>query len=855
MTRVLPALLLCLALFAPTPAAAVAAAVFAPDGAGPLYPAAADGREHQRPQLTATRLRVGEAVKLDGRLDDPVWARAEAGFGFQQHDPQRFGEASVPTVFKVAYDDQAIYIAAACWEDDMDLVARRLSRRDSIESSDMLSIYLDPYHDRLTGYNFRVTADGVKVDAYMFDDGNRDTDWDAVWQAETTEDHRGWYAEVRIPLSALRFRPAPAMTWGLQVYRWLHGRGEDTGWATWDRDDSGFVSRWGTLVGLDDVASARTLEVLPYVAGGLTDEVDPGRDPLDRYLNFGADLKYNVSGALTAQATFQPDFGQVEADPALLNLSPFETRYQEKRPFFVEGARFFTHPSFNLFYSRRIGTGTEGSRIRAAGKLTGKLGGRTTVAALAAFTDVTSAGRVHNPLRSGDREAGYAVVRLARDLDDGNHSIGLMGTGVWRRRDLHVDPHDPRRHRDAFSGGVDWEFNLLDKAWGIDGSVVGTVVDPHPVVADPTLPHDPIHGTAGALNLRKQSGSFRGALQGSWESDRFDPNDLGFLTTNDKITSQAWVQYRYDADGDDTLFKSSYHYLEAYKGWFYAEQARQDDTGQDVWRHGRGHRQYTNFWYEGTSQTHGFREVRLTAYHSLPGTSKYLTRRFEGQPGPLMTTSPETSLDVNVQSDWRGDVVHGVGISGFRDEAGSRRLAGSYSLRWNVNRHLIARLSTSYRDHRIDAQWLVNRADAEVGLGGVAYVFGRLDQQILDTTLRASWLPSRDASFDLYVQPYLTTGRHTDPRYLARPDSRDLRPYELDASAHDFTYAALNLNLVYRWEYRPGSTIYVVWTHGRTSYDQRGDLAGFDTAMRPGLLFDQEPRNTVLVKMNYWFSI
>lgn len=857
-------------LAAPPPAAAddaghgaassPAAIHFAPDGTGPLHPDHADGRRHDRPQVNAERLRPGETITVDGRLDDPVWARAEAAFGFLQHEPQRRGEASVATVFKVAYDDHAIYVAVACWEDDMALVARRLSRRDTIESSDFVSIYFDPYHDRLTGYNFRVNADGVKVDLYVFDDGNRDPDWDAVWQAETSEDDRGWYLEVRIPLQALRFKPAASMTWGLQVFRWLHGRGEDTGWATWDRNESGFVSRWGTLTGLDGIASHRALEVLPYVAGGLTDEADPSRsrEPLTRYLNWGADLKYNLTGALTAQATFQPDFGHIEADPALLNLSPFEVRYQEKRPFFVEGSRFFAHPGFNLFYSRRVGTGHEGSRIRAAGKLTGKLDGRWTVAALGAFTDVTDPERVHNPLRRGERETGHGVVRLARDLNGGNHRIGVMGTGVWRRHSEHTGTSNARSHRDAYSGGIDWEFNLMDKAWGIDGSVVGTAIDPHPVAADPTLPRDPVYGTAGKLSLRKQSGSVRGALQGTWESDRFDPNDLGFLQANDEINTGAWVQYRYDANGEKTLLKTSYQYLQVQRSWFYGEQARAATDGNDVWRHGRGHPQSMQLFFDSYNQTHGFRDVRLSVQHSMAGFSKHATRRFEGRPGPLMATSTMTWAQVRLQSDWRRDVVHSLQSATARDDRDGRLWELIYSLRWNAGRHLILRLSSGYTDRNEDAQWLENRADDQFGIDGVAYIFGRRDQKTLDATLRASYLPGRDVSFELYLQPYMTTGRHADARYLARPASRDLRPYDLDAGAFDFTYAALNLNLVYRWEYRPGSTIYVVWSHGRSSHDRRSfhtDPDAFDTTLRPSLLFDQEPRNTVLVKMNYWFSL
>ncbi|HOX27107.1 MAG TPA: DUF5916 domain-containing protein [Candidatus Krumholzibacteria bacterium] len=843
------------------PAFAAFEQAFDPAGTGPLYPAIADGRVTPVPSLTACRLAPGETVVVDGRLDDAVWTRAEAGFGLVRHEPDRWGQVSVETVFKVAYDLDAIYFAAACWEDDMSRVARRLARRDNIQSSDFVSFYIDPYHDRLTGYNFRITADGVKADHYLYDDVERDTDWEAVWDAETWEDDRGWYVEVRVPFQAIRFRPAASMTWGLQFYRWLHGRGEDTGWATWDRNEQGFVSRWGTLTGIDGVTNPRRLEVLPYVAGGLVDEADPADEDesFSRYFNWGADFKYNLTSALTAQATVQPDFGQVEADPALLNLSPFETFYEEKRPFFVEGARFFTHPQFNLFYSRRIGTGDTGSRIRAAGKLTGKIGGQTTVAALGAFTDVAPANRAHNPFVRGGQETGYGVLRLARDLDRGNHRVGLMATGVWRRDTGRTDPVVANGHRDAYSGGIDWNFSFLDKAWGVAGSTVGTVLDPHPVRDDPTVAHDAVSGTAGNLVLSKTSGAWRAQASGSWESDRFDPNDLGYLSSNDEITTNVWVQHRYDAEGRDSLLKSSYPFLQVWRNWLYGDQRRLTaTTGDEVWAHGKGHRQDTGVYAEWYLQTHSYWNLTLALEHGFESTSKYLTRSFAGERGPLMTSKPYTGTFIYLQTDWRRDLVHEGEARYIVNEVGSQVWELEYGIQWNAGRHLITQLDLSYEDHDEDAQWLDNLADPDTGIDGVAYVFGRLRQQIVDATLRASWLFDRDRSLELYLQPYLTTGEYASPRYLARPDSRDLRPYVLDASQYDFDFAALNLNLVWRWEYRPGSTIFLVWTHGRTTYDERqfhGAVADFEGGLGPGRLFDQEPRNTVLVKVNYWFSI
>jgi hypothetical protein len=846
---------------------------FAPEGAPPLYAPEADGRLNDRPSLVACRLAPGEVIEVDGRLDDAVWARAHAAFGMRQAEPVRFAEVSVPTVFKVAYDDDALYLAAACWEDDMSNVARRLSRRDNIESSDFVSFYIDPYFDRLSGYNFRVTADGVKVDHYVYNDTSRDPDWNAVWEAETWEDAHGWYLEIRIPFRAIRFKPAPDMTWGMQFYRWLHYRGEDTGWVTWDREQSGFVSRWGTLTGITGVENPRTLEALPYVAAGLTDPADPTDDDeeWDRYFNWGADFKYNLTSALTAQATFQPDFGQVEADPAVLNLSPFETFFQEKRPFFVEGSRFFQHPDFNLFYSRRIGTGDVNSRIRAAGKVTGKAGGQTTVAALAAYTDIAPEGQAHNPTTSGTDETAFAVVRLRQDLDGGNHRLGVMGTGVWRQES---EPVTGFANRQAFSGGADWEFNFADKAYSIEGSAVGTVLDPYPTAGDDDTPTTSTltYGTAGQLELRKKSGVWRSRVAGRWESDRFNPNDIGFLSANDDMNVNANLQYRYDADGEDSLMKSSYPYVQFWKSWLYGDSAHTSRFSDDVvWSYQRGHRQSSGIYAEWYNQTHSYWNINPQFEHGFEGTSKYNTRGFEGRRGPLMTTPAYTMLEFYVSTDWRRDVQHSGEVEYRWNDAGSRLWEFDYGLRWNIGRHLITHFNIEYQDRLEDAQWVDNYGDTGVGIDGVAYVFGRLDQQTLDATIRASWLFTRDSSLELYLQPFLTTGTYSDPRYLATPDSRDLRAFEQfpvgdegedgyvrDISDYDFELGAVNVNLVWRWEYRPGSTVYLVWTHGRETYDERqfyGNPGDFTGSLNPSLLFDQEPRNTLLFKIDYWFSL
>ncbi|TMQ64558.1 MAG: hypothetical protein E6K77_03720 [Candidatus Eisenbacteria bacterium] len=410
---------------------------FLPGGDGAAFPSSADGRTTATPSVNAYHLADGDHIKLDGHLDDPAWDRAEAASGFKVWEPDRGTIPSEETVFKVVYDESAIYFGVACHEKDPSKVTARLSRRDRFSNSDIVSVYIDPYLDHTTGYNFKVNPLGVLLDGYMYNDGDRDDNWDAVWDAQTYRDQDGWYVEMRIPFSAIRYRTAESMTWGLEVYRYMHGRGEDTAWVTWDRAAKGFVSRWGQLTGIQGVPAPRQLEIVPYVVGRATDPSQVGNEKLDKFENMGADLKYGVTADLALNATVQPDFGQVEADPAVLNLSPFETFYEEKRPFFIEGSRLFQHPDFNLFYSRRIGTGDPNSRIRYAGKLTGKAAGNVTIATLVASSDVTGRGQAHNLLKNGGRLSRYFVTRLGKEFRRRLRSLlegpYLQHPGIGRR--------------------------------------------------------------------------------------------------------------------------------------------------------------------------------------------------------------------------------------------------------------------------------------------------------------------------------------------------------------------------------------------------------------------------------------
>jgi hypothetical protein len=831
----------------------------------------ANGRQTDAPSVRAHRLDGGDAIVVDGRLDEPAWRDAQAACGFSMWDPDRGEPPSEETVFKVAYDEEAIYFGIACFEADCSNIRTKLCRRDRISDSDVISLYLDTYHDHTTGYNFRVNTLGVQEDRYVFNDGNMDRDWDAVWEGGAHRDEDGWYAELRIPFSCVRFRPAEDMTWGCQLYRFLYSRGEDTSWVTWDRETRGFVSRFGEITGLSGVEAPRQLELMPYVVQRTTDPSVTGPEEMDHFQNVGLDVKYGVTADLTLNATIQPDFGQVEADPAVLNLSPFETYYEEKRPFFVEGNRFFSHPTFNAFHSRRIGTGDPNSRIRVAGKLTGKTPGGLSLAGLYALTDITEEGRAHQLFTAGEQESHYFVARLGQEFREGTHRVNVMQTAVLRSADR--DEHGNYASRDAFTTGVDFDLNFRDRDYNIQGTFVGSTVDPAPLESDPAVAHGPYYGTGGTLELRKLGGSVRGGIEGRWETDDLDLNDVGFLSAPDEIVAGGWLQWQHHPEADEGIFNAANVNVNVWRSWLYGSgEGRDPESGEPVWSYGRGHPRSFDASIGGWGQFRNYWSVWAGFGGDTEGTSKYETRYFDGERGPLMTTAQSFWYWWGFHSDYRKALNFSSEGNYSWNDRGGTGLWLEVEGGWNATEAMTYYLSVGYsRSHsdaahldawRIDedADW--NHPNPGGGIGGVSYLFAERDRRTVDATFRADILFSRDLSLQLYAQPYLTVGDYRNPRELVRPDSYDLAPAEdvpgfepEDVHKFDFRYSAVNINAVLRWEYAPASTFYLVWKQGREIGESRSDTPGFSTALDADALFDNEPENTFLAKVTYWFSL
>ncbi len=670
---------------------------FDPNGSGNDYPVSANGGQGEKPSLPAARVANG-SVMIDGFLDEASWGLAPTATGFTQYEPERGAAAAEQTTFKVAYDDDAIYFAVACLRSNNTPITSCLSRRDQITSSDMIRVYLSPYNDLTTGYHFRINPHGVKEDYYNYGDLYHDRSWDAVWDAETSQDENGWYAEIRIPFSSIRYSESESMTWGFNVFQYIHSLGQRTAWSNWSREQSGFMSRSGTITGINGIRPARQLEVLPYVVARLTDPADPNAsgyngEDWEEFGNFGADIKYGITSDLTLSATVQPDFGQVEADPSQLNLSPFETYYQEKRPFFVEGAQFFYHPDNTVFYSRRIGTGTQNSRIRAAAKLTGKVAGKISTAVLIAATDETGNGQAHNFLKGGDNKAYYGIARFGTQFNEDRHSVNIMGTAVLRDSDSFYYPT-----RNGYTAGDDLELNFKDRMYQVTGSGVFSIVDWKAWPPDGGLDPDAIYGHGTRFELEKRSGDWRWALTTRTQSDKLDINDLGYISNPDHYAAQAWITRLFNGDGEDDWYTSGELHYRTYKSWIYADRSVGDPSIPEatLWSYSAGHSLLNTHDLNGYIELQNRWGVYYGANYNPQSTDLYATRYTpdRSQRGPLMSTPDNYRGWLGFYTDGRRDFSFNLDYHHGEDDAGSKDQQFELGCNWVVSSKLTCEFST-----------------------------------------------------------------------------------------------------------------------------------------------------------------
>ena len=440
-----------------------------------------------------------------------------------------------------------------------------------------------------------------------------------------------------------------------------------------------------------------------------------------------------------------------------------------------------------------------------------------------------------------------------------------MGTAVKRDPASFAATDDPRLMRDGYSAGGDFTLHFADRMYRLHGSAVGTMVEPHAGSLDPgldggtTLRH---RRQAGGPQAGRRSGGPASAAL--FETNKLDPNDMGYLSAPDEKVLAGNILWVYNDDDGTSPFNSANINLDGHASWLYAGNAGTDIvSGDEAWRYGANHRQASGIHLSGEAQLDNRSQAEFFLGHAFDGTSRYETRRYDGAAGPLMTEPAWNAAALELSSDWRKPWSVTIEYEYDWGDNGTRVHGAEVSLRWNQSEHLLHSLSLGYAAERHDAQWMDNLANdgsqpGVTGIGGVDYLFGRLARDIWDMTLRSSILLDRDRSLQIYLQPFYTHGDFSDPRWLATPDSYDLRPYAVDAARYDFEFGAVNLNLVYRWEYRPGSTVYLVWTHAKQKYEDgfaQDNPADWDNGGDPGYPFRTEPENSILLKVSYWFSI
>ena len=805
---------------------------------------------------------VQGAISVDGRLDEADWQNASVASGFLQYEPNEGEAPSQQTEVRILYGASAVYVGAVLHDDAPDQIMKTLGRRDAFNQADWFIASIDSYFDRKTAYNFAVNAAGVQADGIIsgrsggFRGGGGfefDTSWDAVWDSSVRVTATGWIVEMRIPYSMLRFSEGAVQQWGVNFRRIIPRFSETDDWVLVPRAErgGGTVARYGTLDGLKNIQPRRNFQVTPYtVSKVLTEEGDPGKLRSERNVDFGGDLKVGLSSNVTLDATINPDFGQVDADPAELNLTAFETRFREKRPFFTEGVQIYNFSldrGGSLLYTRRIGGRAP---IIGASKLSGRTSKGLSFGVLGAST-----GDNFDPSRY------YGVARLKQQLGRLSSVGGILTA------------YQHNGERRSLVGGLDWDLRLKNNTFKFDGQTSFT----RRAVPGSDDPATTGFSFIGGFDKIQGNTSLYSGL--TVISDDFNPNDVGQLRRNNYVNLNAGLSHQINGGKPLGPFRRASMFVFTNQDFSYRD-------GLDL---GFGTFAWT------TWQTKGFQEIRLRVESDnlFGGYDIYETRGLGARTQPReyeLSVSYETDsrrafqLEPETELKFYGDGGHNYGL-GLRT-------------RWNVNSRLNLSVSAGYGGDAGVTAWASNEAFAPTDGGwaigedsgspdsetafrpfddggnldalfgnvdpyddeGRYYlpVFGERDTRTADLTLRGDVTFSPTLSIQFYGQVFTARGQYENFSVLEDRDT--LTPVDAYPKRHDFAFTSFQTNTVLRWEYQPGSTLYLVWTQSRRgsadfdAFDLTGRSA-FDQRSTDQLLdsFDPFPTNVFLIKLSYKF--
>lgn len=816
---------------------------------------------------SASAVRARTAPTIDGRDTDPVWRDAPVIDQFLEYEPSTGATPRFRTEVRVLYDDRYLYILGRMFDPAPDSIISLLSRRDVRTESEQLKLVIDSYHDRRTAYQFIVNPAGVKRDFYVYNDQIEDASWDAVWDVATSIDSLGWVAEFRIPFSQMRFADRDTHTFGLLMVRDVARTRQRISWPLYHRDRQGYVSQAGEISGIERIPAPRRVELVPYVVTkNLTRADGPGSWTHPQEQTVGADLKWGLTSNLTVNATLNPDFGQVEADPAVLNLSAFEQFFEERRPFFLEGAGIFNFRTScgdidtgcrGLFYSRRIGRSPQltrtyddpanatASRVLGAAKLSGRLANGLNIGVLTAMTgeERGSLGRTIEP------QSNYSVVRLLQDLNGGQSGVGLMVTGVTRSLD--ADTRDFLRE-EAYTGGIDLRHRFFSNNYELAANLSGSVVRGSALAIaatqrdgvhrfqrrDDALAYDPtrtsLTGDAQRLTISKFGGGitrFQTLLQRF--SPGFETNDLGFQSRADEQVLRNWFALQFN--------QPTAHYRRLFMNFNTQNSWTADGLPTQA--------SLNTNWHAEIPNTHW---LHLGLNGDLPGT--FDDRSARGG------VAFRRAASIEGWGGWEGDrrrwYTPTFFAGAYRGDEG--RTSGWWaepSFQFRAGSQFSGSLGVNVNHGVNDSQWFENFGDITNDTAHVT--FARLDQWTVGITSRLNYTVTPGLSIQLYAQPFASVGDYSEWKELtstprAAKYADRFQPYGGGADPGGLNFKQLRTNTVLRWEYRPGSILFLVWQQGRD------DFVVSPTAFRFGRdigdILDLHPNNTFLLKMSYWFN-
>lgn len=832
-----------------------------------------------QPMVYETSKIISNSPKIDGKFDDEAWSTLDWENNFTQFEPHEGEAPNQQTGFKIRYDNDNLYIAIKAFDKETQKVDKRMTRRDGWEG-DLVGIQIDSYHDKRTAFVFAVSAAGVKNDGFFSNDAeNFDDSWDPIWEVKTMINHDGWNAEMKIPFSQLRFSDAEEQVWGLEVVRMVFRNEETSLWQPISQKSTGWVSNYGELQGIKNIKPKKQIELAPFFLTKFdsyqTEPGNPFADGRDFSANLGLDGKIALTNNFILDLTINPDFGQVEADPSEVNLTAFETYYEEKRPFFIEGNNITNYQlllgdspwSFdNLFYSRRIGRSPqyepeladneylempENTRILGAVKLTGKTDNGWSVGIIETITRNEKALIDYEGNQSEitvEPMTNYTVARVQKDINNGNTLIGGMATSTNRMID---DEHLEFLTRNAYTGGIDFTQYFNNRKYFLTFNAVFSEIngskesiyeqqissrryfqrpDAKYLSLDTSLTR--LRGHGGSLTFVKSPASgFRYAAALTWRSPGLEMNDVGYQRQGDILFHFIWVGYRITKPFG--IFRIVDINMNEWSGW--------DFGGHQLFYGGNTNvnTQFTNFW------TFGFGINREQG-----GISNDLLR---GGPSIRIpgNTNFWTTAGTNTTKKFR--IEAGMAIN-WQDEQSARYMNIFGEIIYRPIDALSFAVQPEYSYACTDLQYI---DETEVNENS-EYLFGSMNQNTLSITSRIDYNITPDLTIQYYGSPFVSGAMFKDFKRITNPMAdfqgnryQILNPEEYGTygiDQYDFNFRQFRSNLVLRWEYIPGSVVYLVWSQYRTSDVEDGV---FDYVNDINGLFSTVPRNIYLIKFSY----